>query len=180
MSKKAGTYYYYMCYSRDGNKEMKKIDFCKNPNYREDVLDDIVKREILELALNPAKIDEMSKRNQAAPDDRLTVLHNRMAETNKQINKLMDLYQLGTIPLSDISARVEPLHKERKQLENEINELTIKKLPTLSVDASKKIIGNAENIFSNGSLDEQRNLINMLIRKIIILNDGADIYWKFI
>jgi site-specific DNA recombinase len=180
MSKKVGTYYYYVCYSRDGNKEMKKIDYCKNPNYREDFLDNIVIKEIMDLALNPNKIEKMHQKQKYSPDDKTPIISNRISEINKQINKLMDLYQLGTISLYDISSRIEPLHKERSQLENELSELEAHKTPSMTVEECKKIIKTAELIFGNGTTDEKRNLVNMLISKIVILENGIKIYWKFI
>jgi len=180
MSKKHGTYYYYVCYSRDGNREMKKTDFCKNPNYREDELDNIIIREILSLALDTEKIDGLKQKLERSPDDKILALHNRISTIAKQINKLMDLYQIGTIPLSDISARVDPLHKERSQLEIEITELSDAKKPILTINDSKKIFKTAEKIIINGTIEEKRNLVNTLISKILILNSGIKIYWKFI
>lgn len=180
ISKKAGTYYYYICYSRDGNKEMKKIDHCKNPNYREDILNNIVIKEILGLAFNPDEIDKMKQRQNTAPDTKSETINKRISEIDKQINKLMDLYQVDSISLADISARTEPLHNERVTLENELIELKNKDTSLLTTDDAKKIVKTADKIFANGTYDEQRNLINMLISKIIILKNGIKIYWKFI
>jgi site-specific DNA recombinase len=180
MSKKAGTYYYYMCYSRDGNKEMKKTDFCKNPNYREDVLDGIITREILELCVNPDKIDKMKQGQNKLSDERPIIIKSRIVEIDKQMNKLIDLYQIGTIPLTEISSRTDPLQKERDQLERQLNHLSIENTPVISVDEAKVIINTAHSVFDNGSDEEKRSFVNSLISKILILNNGLKIYWKFL
>lgn len=180
MSKKAGTYYYYICYSRDGNREMKKIDHCKNPNYREDMLNNIVIKEILCLTFNPDAIDKMKQKQSKMPDDKLSVISNRISDIDKQIGKLMDLYQIDSISLADISARTGPLNNERVMLENELIELRSKDTSLLTTDDAKKIVKTADKIFTDGTYDEQRNLIDMLISKIVVLNNGIKIYWKFI
>ncbi len=180
MSKKTGTYYYYICYSRDGNKEMKKIDHCKNPNYREDILNNIVIKEILGLAFNPEAIDKMKQNHGTVPDTKIDVINKRVYDINKQIGKLMDLYQVDSISLVDITARTEPLHNERVALENVLLELRNKDTCLLTTNDAKKIVKTADKIFTDGTYDEQRNLIDMLISKIVILSNGIKIYWKFI
>jgi site-specific DNA recombinase len=181
ISKKSGTYFYYICYSRDGNREMKKIDFCKNPNYREDVLDEMIKEQILILSHNPDIIQQMKEQGQSkTSDDKAIIINHRISEIGKQVNKLMDLYQIGTIPLSDISSRIEPLQKERGQLESELNELANNNTPNLSIEDGKKIVRTAEYIFENGTVDEKRNLVNTLISRIVIFSNEIKIYWKFI
>lgn len=179
-SKKFGTYYYYICYSRDGNREMKKIEHCKSPNYKEDMLNDIVISAVLKLAANPDSIDTIKKTQEKTPDNELLVINKRLSEIDKQTNKLMDLYQLDSISLADITSRIEPLHKERQMLENELNELTVKKTPCLTTSEAKSIIKTAKVIFEEGTYDEKRNLIDTLISKVVILSNGIDIYWKFV
>lgn len=178
MSKKAGTYYYYICYSRDGNREMKKIDSCKNPNYREDILDDMIISEILRFADNPCEIDELRKKHEAKPDNKNAVIKNRLIEIEKQISKLMDLYQLGTISFSDISDRIDPLHDERAHLESELSSI-LNKEPLITAEQAKELIFTAKEIFASDSLDDKRTLVNALIRKITIMGNGFKIHWKF-
>jgi site-specific DNA recombinase len=159
---------------------MKKIDKCKNPTYREDILDNIVIKEILNLAINPDQIESIKKNNYIVTDDKPSILQSRIVEIDKQINKLMDLYQFGTIPLTEIHTRIEPLHKERKQIESELSKYKEINKPELSVEKAKEIIKNAEKILKNESRDVKRCLLDQLINKIEILENGIKIYWKFI
>lgn len=178
MSKKSGTYYYYICYSRDGNREMKKIDNCKNPNYREDLLDELVINEILELAADPDEINRRYNQIQIKPDDRSLIIKNRILEIEKQTNKLMDLYQLGTISFSDISNRIEPLHTEHSLLENELLASSNKE-PLITVEQAKELVHTASKVLISSNYDDKRSLVNALIKKIVILENGFKIYWKF-
>lgn len=176
--KNYGTYYYYKCYSRDGNKEMKKMDGCKNPTYREDVLDRIIIDEISNLAFNPSEIEKMSKKHLSKIDERPSIITKRISEIDKQINKLMDLYQLGTIPIADISTRISPLQEEKKVLEDELQSYS-SPVPLLSPEETKEIVSSATDIFANGKLETKRLLVNSLISKIVIYEDSIKIFWKF-
>lgn len=177
-SKERGIYYYYKCYSRDGNKEMKKMDGCKNPTYRLDVLNEKIKDEILELNMDKSKIEILRNKSLPKSDNHSEIITNRIVEIEKQISKLMDLYQLGTISIDDISNRINPLQKEKENLQNEF--INIKKPTTsLSIEQTYDIISNAQVVFEKGTLEQQKNFINTLINKIVINKDGVDIYWKF-
>lgn len=176
-SKKHGDYYYYKCYSRDGNSAMKTMDGCKNPNYREHILDSIIINEIKKLCNDPQEIDKISNQKLSTIDNRPNILKSRIAEIEKQINKLMDLYQFETLSINDLNKRILPLQEERKNLENQLNAFDIK--PLLSIDNAKKIIKESELILDNNDLEDKRLLINSLISKVTIYDDRISINWKF-
>lgn len=173
------TYYYYKCYSRDGNSDMKKMDGCKNPIYAKDILNQIVIDEILKLALEPTLIDDLSNINKSMPDNKMEILNKRISEITKQINKLMDLYQYDTFSLNEISARMDPLKKERDSLEQELEVLSSVS-PLISVEKAKEIVSSAEQIFSSGDEQRMKVYVNSLINKVIIYTDKLEIHWKFI
>lgn len=177
--KNFGTYFYYKCYSRDGNKEMKKMDGCKNPIYRKDILNQIVIDEILKLSIDPSLIDELSNKNKSMPDNKIEILNKRISEITKQINKLMDLYQYDTFSLNEISSRMDPLKKERDTLEQEL-EILSSVSPLISVEKAKEIVSSAEQIFSSGDEQRMKVYVNSLINKVIIYADKIEIHWKFI
>jgi len=178
MSKIHGTYQYYKCYSRDGNRQMKKIDGCKNPNYKKSELDDIITNEIMELAFDETEIDRMAAQTKSKPSDKNGTLKNRIVDIDKQIGKLMDLYQVGGIPLEQIGGRIKPLQKERDVLEAELQSNVEPVI--LSTTEAKKIVHKAEKILNSGDLSKKRQLIDSLIRKIVIYPDTIKIFWKFI
>jgi len=178
VSKKHGTYHYYKCYSRDGNKEMKKIDGCKNPNYREDVLDNIIINEIVDLSFDKSKIEKLYKKHRVEPSDRSSTINNRIVEIGKQLNKLLDLYQLGTVSIENIGKRIEPLQEEKKKLETELKK-DKPSLPILSVDEAYELTCSSHEVFESGTNSDKRRLVNSLIKKIVIYQEEIKIYWKF-
>lgn len=174
-----GTYYYYKCYSRDGNKEMKKMDGCKNPTYREDVLDDYVITEIMKLNHDSNQIEEMREKRIMDSDDRPMIIQKRLKDIDKQINKLMDLYQLGNIPIADIGKRIAPLQEEKLSLESELDSCESNE-PLLSIDKAREIISTASDVLKSDDLDKKRVLVNNLISKIVIYESDIKIEWKFV
>ena len=176
MSKKHGTYQYYKCYSRDGNRQMKKADGCKNPNYKKSELDDIILGEILELAYDESEIDNKANGN-FKPSNKSDALKTRISEIGKQIGKLMDLYQIGSIPLEQIGERAKSLNKEREVLEAEMQSGIEPVL--LSTAEAKKIIRKAEKIIKGDDLLKKRQLVDSIINKIVIYPTEIEIFWKF-
>lgn len=187
-SRKSGERYaYYKCYSRDGNSQMKKMDGCRNPNYRVEKLDQVILDEIKKLKLDPGYIDRIIAANRQAPkkeDDTLRVLEKRLQEIDTRINKLMDLYTLGTIPLSDIGDRIKPLYEEKAQIQADIEERgKEKKIPdVLSVTDTQEILDRYIDGIDTADLDTKRNLVQALIKKIEIGTkpNTLKIYWKFV
>lgn len=178
VSKKYGSHYYYKCYSRDGNKEMKKMDGCKNPIYKVDKLDSVVMNEILSLSGDKENIKKLQKNNTPTPTNNSGIIKKRLKEIDKQLEKLLDLYQLGNISIESIGKRSELLKSEKMQLENELDSNT-KNKPLISADDAFLVAHNAVEIFECGGLQEKRNIVNQLISKIVINETGIEIYWKF-
>lgn len=178
VNKKYGQYSYYKCYSRDGNSKMKKIDGCKNPNYKVEVLDKIVIDEILKLGLDKQEIKKIHQCNTAVPNNKIETLTRRVAAIDTQIEKLIELYQIGSIPVSEITKRVDKLHHEKNSLEKEILN-TEKIVPILSIDEAYNIVNNSKSILLGNDLKEKKIIVNSLISKIIIGENDIKIYWKF-
>lgn len=180
-------YAYYKCYSRDGNSTMKKMDGCKNPNYKVEVLDQAVLDEIKKLKLDPDYIDQIiaaDRSEDLGENNDLLILKNKLTEIENKINKLMDLYTLGTIPFSDIGDRIKPLYEEKDQLETEIQkyQVQIKTPDVLSKSDTKDILNRYADQIDTADLSVKRELVQALIRKIEIGSERntIKIYWKFV
>ena len=180
-------YAYYKCYSRDGNSTMKKMDGCKNPNYKVEVLDQAVLDEIKKLKLDPDYIDQITAADRSedlGENNDLLILKNKLTEIENKISKLMDLYTLGTIPFSDIGDRIKPLYEEKDQLETEIQkyQVQIKTPDVLSKSDTKDILNRYADQIDTADLSVKRELVQALIRKIEIGSERntIKIYWKFV
>lgn len=160
---------------------MRRAARCRGKNWKPDELDALVIGEIKKLSFSREIIEKIitEKRGNHPVSNQADTISDRLEELEKQLNKIMDLYTLGNIPLESISQKADAITKEQKALQAELERLEPKK-PTLSVDKAIEISGNAEAIFSSGSLEEKRLFVNSLIDRIVLLPSGdIEIYWKF-
>lgn len=186
-SRKSGDRYaYYKCYSRDGNSTMKKIDGCRNPNYRVEKLDQIILDEIKKLKFNPNYLESLveSGRQTGGEDDTLRILEIALKEVESKINKLMDLYTLGSIPLDAIGDRLKPLYEEKEKIETQIQERKNEtKIPeVLSLKDTRDILDKYIAGIDTADHDTKRLLVQSLIKRIEVGTkpDTLKIFWKFV
>ncbi len=176
-------YEHYTCYTRAAHKTMRRADRCESKTWRRRDLDNLVISEIEKLALDDAAISKILSAGSSLEDServaRMKVIQERIADLDKQMARIMDLYTLGNIPLDAVSERADAIEKERETLDAELASIQPEK-PPISPKEAQRIAGSAHDIFESGSMDDKRALVNSLIKKITIQKDGSiDIYWKF-
>lgn len=175
-------YDYYQCYTKAGHKTMRRAARCRGKNWKPEELDTMVIREITKLSFSRKTIESIiaEKQGDHPISNQSVALSDRLDALEKQLNKIMDLYTLGNIPFETISQRADAITKERKSIQAELERLEPEK-PALSVDQAIEIVKNADVIFSSGSLEDKRLLVNSLINRIVLQPSGdMEIYWKFV
>lgn len=167
-----GNHGFYTCYSR-GKTDKRKIKDpnCKNKKWSIQELDNLVKDEILSFDFDKTFF---IKEKDVVPMPATDAINHRMAEIDKQINRLLDLYQIGSLSLDQISERVEILKKERNSL---CEKPASKTNPC--IDGIDDMFSNLKHVFANGSLEEQRLIARSLIDHITINDDQLDFQWSF-
>jgi site-specific DNA recombinase len=178
-------YTYYKCYTREGHKTMRKADYCKNPNLRVDLLDEVILGEIKKLKLDPSYLKTViaSEKKVEIVDNELSVLRRRLETVQEQIDKLMDLYTIGVIPIQDIGDRVKPLYEEKTKLETNIlnRELETKEPDVLTEVETRDILDSYSDAIDEIDHDTKRELVQSLIRRVEVMPDETiKIYWKFV
>lgn len=155
----------YSCYSRTkGDKKYIVDPNCKNKKWKIAELDALVTEYICNL-----NFDTISSK-QSVPDK--TPDHSkRLLEIDKQISRMLDLYQVGNIPMDVISQRIDDLAKEKEILSaTEQN---------MNKRVSKKVYRDARNRFismaADGALEEKRASLSVLVNKIEIDDDHVNI-----
>ena len=183
--KKLGEKYaYYKCYSRDKNSKMKTVDFCDNPTYKVELLDNIVMEEIKKLKWDPGYLESLIQTpDEDSSVEEIKTLSDKLKECTTKIDKLMDLYTLGTIPIADIGDRVQKLYEEKEKLEEQIELIkeNSKEPDVLSFAETRKILDAFEDNLDELPLSRKRELVQSLIRRIEIEHErfSFNIYWKF-
>lgn len=171
---------YYSCYSRiKPNKKMIVDPNCKNKNWRVDEVNKLVIDEILKLQFDESYLKEIiDKDNESLELNPRKIIEARIVEVSAQLDKIMDLYQLGSIPLEKVAERIESLNNERNGLENELLNLDMDNKKITLVE-TKAILKNAKTILESSDIDTKRMLIHSLIERIELFDTHIKIYWTF-
>ncbi|TCO72188.1 recombinase family protein [Marinisporobacter balticus] len=178
-------YYFYICYS----KAKRPLHMVKDPNcpskyWKMNKLDAMVIKQLLELPLNKDKIIATYEENKEAitfHEDKI-VLEQQISEVDKQIDRLMDLYQNGKIPAQKISDRIDSLYQDRKKLEKTISalekEMSEEEQLHVSLDEVLSMLGNFEPIWNEATFEEKRIILKDFIKKIVV-TDRVEIVWNY-
>lgn len=174
---------YYACYSRVKSSKRMVVDpNCKNKNWRVDSVNELVVAEILKLQFDEEYLKEISDQNAdtVTVDDKRIILEKRIAEISIQLDRIMDMYQLGSIPLEKIAERIGALNDERNNLETELfNLANVDENKKTSLTEIKDVLKNADKILASDDMDAKRMLIHSLIERIELYDDNIKIYWAF-
>ena len=173
---------YYYCYSRAKTNKNFIIDpDCKNPVYAVNELDEIIINKLKDISLDPKLIHKLSdKEENENKNHEFVVIEKQLDKINKQINRLLDLYQEGSIFIEDIAIRVQILQQEKDVLANNLTKAK-NTPPKLSLEGAKKLFKNIQYVFDNGEKSDKKKLIFSLINKIEILDGDKNfkIHWNF-
>ena len=170
-------YLKYTCNSRryHGNKHLVRDPECKNKTWNMDELDNLVFDQIRKLAVDPDHKDDV-----VSPGvDNSEILRKEIEKIDKQILRLMDLYQIGSIPIESIRSKVEEADQKKKKLEIQLSKAMDDQKNRLSVQEGLKYAANFDNLLQEGDFKEIRRVLTELIEYIAIDGDDIDIHWNF-
>lgn len=175
----SGNHGFYKCYSRSkSNKKYITDSDCKNDNWKIEKLDKFIIDEIYKLKYQDAYLDSIfNKKEIETPAIDVTSLRTRIKELDSQISKVIDLYQLGTIPMEEISSRVDALQSEKNTLTNQLNPMKNQN-SKISKQSFLQLLDNAKEVFECGDLAEKRIFVSSLIETIFIDGGQINIKWR--
>ena len=101
----------------------------------------------------------------------------RLAELDKQTDKLLNLYQIGAVDLSQIQDRLTSLKQERNALIQTINNVSAE-MP-LNVQQIQNYAVAFQEALEKEDYDQVNSIIRLLIDKIVVLNEDIEIHWTF-
>lgn len=175
-----GKYSYYACYSRTKQmKNMIKDPNCQNKIWRAQDLEPIIEEKILALLRNPQIAEELAagKPKAAAPVSKNTNIERRIREIDRQIGKLMELYQQDDIPPELLGEKINRLYGEKTALENSI--APVEETNAMPLDLVAELITNAAEIWDFADENQKRRILQSLISRIVLTDDQVDIEWAF-
>lgn len=168
---------YYKCYSRAKSSPQFVADpNCKNDNWEISVLDALVCQQVEALLSNPRTVEQIMERAGAArtePADK-EGLRTACRELDRQMERLIELYQVGSIPMASITQRVQELTAQKTALEQQLHAADQIPAPALFRSA----VEDYRLGFQNGDIDRRRALLSALLRRIVIHGQMLQLEWR--
>lgn len=158
-------YTYYICNSRSkANKDLVKDCNCKNKSWKMSELDEIVIGEIRKLSFEEFKPIKTEIDN--------SVIEKKIAEIERKIERYMELYALGNVPIDVIKQKVDELNQQREDLIQ---------IPTEKMSPSEacEIVATLDDVLNDGNVEEINSLVRSLIDKVVVDGRDISIYWAF-
>lgn len=171
----------YICHSvARTSAAMIKSDNCTNRlhPYTVEDLDAIVIEEIKKLSFDRSYFDSMVESCRDNDPADLEAIRERCAEIEKQIDRLLNLYQTGLVGLDEVTPRLGSLKEEKEKLQQNLLLLDSAEAP--AQDAAWDNLQNFSAVVSSGDLEATQQLVHSLIDKIVVLNNDITIYWSFV
>jgi len=167
---------YYKCYSRAKSSPKFVIDpTCKNDNWKIEELDAFIIGQIESMMLQSDVLDYVSGSNREnRPPVNTEAIQKRLAEIDRQENKVLDLYQIGTVSFESINVRLNALSAEKEELQKEL-------LRKDDIPAGEHFLNAVEAYkegFQQGDINERRLLLSSLVERVVIDGKSAKIYWR--
>ena len=105
----------------------------------------------------------------------------KIAGLEKQIDRMMDLYQDEKIPVDVLSARIDKLHREKVALEEQLAAVEPPKPKRdYNEDAFAGLLADFSTVWNSAGLEDRRQIISALIRKITLDGESVNIEWAFL
>ena len=146
---------------------------CAKHAWKQSVLNELVINEIKKVKHNPDALFE-----DEIVEDNSGVWKKEIADIEKKIEKNMELYELGTIPVDLLSGRIKQLSEKKKIAKKNLEAEQAKHNSGHNKEAFKenlKLFDNIENL----SEIALRQIICLLIDKISIDGDTIKIFWGY-
>jgi site-specific DNA recombinase len=151
---------------------------------RQEHLDEVVWQKITKLLENPDLIIEQYKRQKditlsSGTQKQCQKLEQQIQQYDKQIQRLIDAYQMEIITLEDLNIRKSSLEQKISQQKEHIR--NIKAAQKKEIDY-KKIFENIEAFcdavkqgIENASFEDRRKIIELLVEEVIVINRRVEI-----
>ncbi len=172
--------YYYRCLGSDDYR-YKNGRVCQTKPIRQDYLDEIIWKQIIDLLKNPSLVRSEIKRRietiQASNPNkqRKEVLSKKIKQAEKTIEKLLDAYQEDLLQLDELRSRMPDLRKREKSLKSEFT--SVDSLYT-NQQAILKLTENTENFLlklrkssDTITVTERQKILRLLVKDILIDDD---------
>jgi site-specific DNA recombinase len=175
---------YYTCRKGRDLVETHRETKCTSRSVRQERLDEVVWKEITELLEKPELIIEQFRRQRDiafsdGTQKQYQKLEQKIQRYNKQIQRLIDAYQMEVITLEDLNIRKSSLEQKISQLQDQIKSIKVAQKKEMDY---KRIFDNIEAFcdavkqgLENASFENRRKIIELLVEEVIVTNGKVEI-----
>ena len=149
---------------------------CKNKTYRDHDLEAIIFGEVRKLKTDKTYYKEL-KRSVDHGAKRST-LESRLKDIEKQIDRLMELYTIGTIDINVIKTKMNPLSAEKKSLEAELENMQ-EEVSEVTEEQVQDLVTLFDAALAEGDPYKVHDILAELIDHIEIDGEDIRIHWNF-
>ena len=172
---------YYRCYSRaKSSAKYIKDPNCKNDNWKIEDLYQAVISQIMELVSSRGFYDQVVSRSQKKKSQKPKInqksIERRISSIDNQIERLIDLYQVGSISMEIITSKIEALRVEKDVLQGQLQQSG--QDDNHSIEVFQENIQRFAANFDTSPLETQRLLISSLAERILIDGQRVEIIWR--
>ena len=181
--RKDGTFWVasrFMCNSKNRRSPKLVRDInCDNQCWDIDELTNLVFGEIKKLAFDPDYIDQIRSETDEHQTDDAEVIRTEIKKVEDQISRLLDLYTVGSVPVSAVQQRIGAMNDQRTRLENQLTEIEKAKNDRTPIEQTMEKVQSFEEVLRYGDFDQIRAVLTYLIQFIEIDGQDITIHWNF-
>jgi site-specific DNA recombinase len=176
--------YYYRCLGSD-DWRYPKGRVCTNRPVRQDYLDDLVWREVIELLENPDLVSkEMEHRVRDLKESnpgrvRKEALSKEITRVQKGMDRLLDAYQEGLLALEQLRRRMPELNKREAALRTELQTLEAN---VVDRERCLRLVGNLQEFLSRVHqsaqtlhVKDRQRILRLVVKEIVVGPDTLTI-----
>ena len=169
--------YYYRCLGSDDYRHPNGR-ICDNRPIRQDYLDEVVWKHVVQLLENPEVIrSEIQRRIRQIQDSsptkrRKEVVENEIVRVDKSIEKLLDAYQEGLLELEELRRRTPDLRKRQQSLKSELGSLETATVTQqgflLLAENMEDFLGRLRKTADSMDVVERQKILRLVVKEILI------------
>jgi site-specific DNA recombinase len=169
--------YYYRCLGSDAYRYFNER-VCENRPIRQDYLDGVVWKHVVQLLESPELIrSEIKRRIKQIQDSsptkrRKEVVEKEITRIGKSIDKILDAYQEGLIRLEELRKRMPGLRKRQEALKAELNSLEVAAASHQGflrlADNMADFLGRLRKTADSMSVSDRQKIVRLVVKEILV------------
>jgi site-specific DNA recombinase len=173
--------YYYRCFGSDRWRQLTG-PLCDSKPVRQEILDEVVWREVVKLLENPRLIEEELKRRLATARDvgpgrrRKEILQRDLVRVQGSMERLMTAYQEDLLSLDDLRRRMPDVRKREQAIRTELNaienELADPAAYLRLAETVTAFLARLRETAKTLDVSERQRIVRLLVKEIIVADDA--------